>query len=143
MAKRWFLVGGIMLLLALLMAGCGVAQEQYDTVVAERDSAQAELQSAKDELSAAQSTIQAQRQAITKAKTEAEMLNALFVPIFKGEEGEIDYLDLLFEWWDKIEATGDPVLKLKFEAVMDSEGGDEETTDFFIYLFEDIPKTLE
>ena len=143
MVRRWFLVGGILLWVTLLMAGCGIAQEQYDAAVAERDSAQAELQSVRDELSAAQSTMQTQGQAMAKAKTLAEIVNTLFVPILKGEESAIDPFSFLFEWRDKIEATGDPVLKLKFDAVMDSEAGDEELYDFFLYLFESIPEALQ
>lgn len=150
MVKRWFLVGGILLLVALLMAGCGVAQEQHDAVVAERDSTQAELQSVrseletvKDELSAAQSTMQAQGQAMAKAKAEAEILSALFVPMLEGEEGEVDPFSFLFEWEGKVEATGDPVLKQKFKALFDSEAGDEEMGDFFLYIFKNIPEILQ
>jgi hypothetical protein len=42
---------------ALLAVGCGIPQEQYDAVVAERDSIQAELQSAKSELTDSQSKV--------------------------------------------------------------------------------------
>ena len=44
---------------AILVVGtaCGVAQESYDAVIAERDSAQAELQSVKGELQSAKSEL--------------------------------------------------------------------------------------
>jgi hypothetical protein len=51
MLKRGLLVGGI-LLLVLVLVGCGVSQEDYDAMVAERDSAQAELHSAQVEIAA-------------------------------------------------------------------------------------------
>jgi len=56
--KRWFLVGMMFLLLPWLLVGCGVAQEVYDAVVAERDSLVANLQSVQSELDAAKSKLQ-------------------------------------------------------------------------------------
>lgn len=143
MVKRWLLVGGILLLVSLLLTGCGVPKEDYEAVVTERDSVQSELQSVSGELSAAQLTIEAQEQAMAQATTAAEIINALFVPAIKGEEGPADPIGFLFEWRDKVEATEDAVLQGLFDAVMDSEGGDQELTDFFIYLFESIPRILE
>ena len=119
------------------------AKSELQSVEGELNTAKSELQSGKDDLSAARLTIKAQEQAMAKAKTEAEIINALFVPVLKGEEGEIDPISFLFEWRDKVEATDDAVLKLKLDAVMDSEGGEEELLDFFLYLFENIPETLQ
>ena len=45
MAKRWFLVGGVLLLVLLFVVGCGIPQETYDAVLAERDEAQAKVAS--------------------------------------------------------------------------------------------------
>ena len=50
MKKRWVVVGMIFLLLPWLLVSCGVAQEVYDAVVAERDSLVANLQSVQSEL---------------------------------------------------------------------------------------------
>lgn len=143
MVKRWFLVGGILLLVSLLVTGCGVPKEDYEAVVAERDSVQSELQSVRSELSAVQLTIEAQEQAMAQAKTAAEIINALFIPVLKGEESLIDPFEFLFEWSDKVKAAEDAELQRLFNAVMDSEAGDQELMDFFLYLFESIPKTLE
>ena len=44
MKNRLFLVAVLFVLLPWLLAGCGVAQEKYDSVVIERDKAQQELQ---------------------------------------------------------------------------------------------------
>jgi len=50
MRKQWFLIALSILLMTLLVVSCGIPQDQYDTVVAERDSTQAELQSVKAEV---------------------------------------------------------------------------------------------
>lgn len=57
MKKMTLLLVTILLLLPFLVVGCGIPQEQYDAVVAERDSAQAELQSVKTELTASQAKV--------------------------------------------------------------------------------------
>ena len=169
MRKKGFLAGVVLLLVLLLTVGCGVPKEDYEAVVAERDSAQTELQSVKSELdgvesqldvvktelatvkaelqstqselSAAQSTMQAQEQEIAKAKTFAELISMVFVPALAGEE--VNEVELLFQWRDKVEAAGDAELQRLFDAVMDSEGGDPEILAFFLYLFENLPKALE
>lgn len=58
MKKQWFLVVMIFLLVPWLLAGCGIAQDVYDAVVAERDSLVAQLQSVQGELDAAKSKLQ-------------------------------------------------------------------------------------
>jgi Skp family chaperone for outer membrane proteins len=52
--KKWFLLGVTLLLASLLAVGCGVPQEDYDAVVAERDAAQAEATSLQSELAGVQ-----------------------------------------------------------------------------------------
>jgi len=54
MMKKWFLVGVMLLLASSLVVGCGVPQEDYDAVVAERDAAQAEATSLQSELAGVQ-----------------------------------------------------------------------------------------
>jgi thiol-disulfide isomerase/thioredoxin len=55
-AKRWF-AAGLMLLVFLPVTGCGVPQEKYDAVVAERDAAQVEVASFQSQLTGAQSDL--------------------------------------------------------------------------------------
>ena len=50
MIKRWLLFGSILLILSLLMAGCGISQEEHNAVLAERDSAQAQVSSLERQL---------------------------------------------------------------------------------------------
>lgn len=72
MKKKVFLVGMIFLLVPWLLAGCGVAQEQYDAVVAETDKLQHELQSVKTELETTQAKVSELTLSLKKAETELE-----------------------------------------------------------------------
>ena len=58
MRRRWILVGMMFLLLPWLLVGCGISQELYDAVTAERDSLVAQLQSVQSELDATKSKLQ-------------------------------------------------------------------------------------
>ena len=72
MAKRWFLVGGILLLVPLLIVGCGIPQEQYDALASDLSNAQQELQSVKGELGASQAKVSELTLSLKKARTELE-----------------------------------------------------------------------
>lgn len=72
MRKRWFLVGMIFLLVPWLLVGCGVAQEQYDAVMADLGKAQQELQSVKDELQTTQAKVSELTSSLEKAETKLE-----------------------------------------------------------------------
>ena len=147
-----FLTIVLALLITLTAAGCapGISQGEYDKVVSDLSAAQSQIQAlqrdydkVKSDLAEAEAEVQALEERMLRANTAAEIVNALFVPVIKGEEGEIDPISFLFEWRDRVEATGDAAMKEKFQAVLDSQGGQEELMDFFLYLFESIPKTLE
>jgi cell division protein FtsL len=56
MLKRWPLVG-LVFLVSLVVVGCGVPQEEHDTVLAERDAAQAEVASLQSELARMQKNL--------------------------------------------------------------------------------------
>lgn len=58
MVKRWLLVS-VMLLASLLVVGCGIPQEEYDAVVAERDAAQAQATTLQSDLAKARSDLTA------------------------------------------------------------------------------------
>ena len=76
MRKRWFLVGMMFLLLSWLLVGCGISQEVYDVVVAERDSLAADLQSFQGELDAAKSKLQSVQSELEQAQAEVESAQA-------------------------------------------------------------------
>ncbi|MFC2065925.1 TIGR04197 family type VII secretion effector [Chloroflexota bacterium] len=73
MKKRWFLIGVIFLLLPWLVVGCGVAQEQYDAVVAQLDNAQQELQSVKTELETMQTKVSELSSSLERAESELKV----------------------------------------------------------------------
>ncbi len=72
MRKRWFLAGMVLLLVPGLLSGCGVAQEQHDAVVAERDAAQAEAASLTSDLDVAQASVSELTASLGKAETGLE-----------------------------------------------------------------------
>jgi DNA repair exonuclease SbcCD ATPase subunit len=72
MLKRWFTIGGILLLVSLLLIGCGVPEEDYDAVVAERDSTLAELQSVQSDLNSTQSTLNSTQAEVADLTSELE-----------------------------------------------------------------------
>jgi len=57
MGRRWILVGMMFLLLPWLLVGCGISQELYDAVIAERDSLMTQFQSVQSEFEAAKSEL--------------------------------------------------------------------------------------
>ncbi len=76
MRKRWLMVGMVILLVTWLLSGCGIAQEEYDTVVADLSTAQGELQSVKAELASAQAKVSELTSSLEKAGTELEAKKA-------------------------------------------------------------------
>ena len=57
MKKKWFQVGILFLLIPLMTIGCGVAQEQYDTVVSDLSKSQQDLQTVKAELETSRANV--------------------------------------------------------------------------------------
>lgn len=134
---------GIALLLisSLMLGGCadGVSQEDYEAMVAERDAARAEVVTLQSELASLE------RQ-MTQAKALAEVVSGLFVPALTGELEKIsenESMRYFQEWYDKVEASGDPLVQDKFEALIESRFPDEQMGDFFLYLFEVLLERLE
>ena len=76
MSKRWFIIGGILLLVSLLLIGCGVPKEDYEAVVAERDSTLAELQSVQSELNSTQSELNSTQSELNSTQAEASDLSS-------------------------------------------------------------------
>ena len=77
MAKKWFLVIGILLLVSLMLIGCGVPKEDYERVLAERYSVQAELWSIKSELDRVRAELQSVNSELDRAKDDIEAQKAL------------------------------------------------------------------
>jgi len=67
--KRIFLIGTALLLMVLPLAGCGVAQEDLDDAIAERDAAQAQVTSLQSDLAAAESDLAAAESDLAAAES--------------------------------------------------------------------------
>ena len=87
MTKRWFLIG-VVLFIFLMVAGCGVPQEDHDAVKTELqsvqdelDKAKAELQSVKSQLASVQATVQEQEAKMLKAGSYIESLHYYLYPL--------------------------------------------------------------
>lgn len=57
MAKRWLTICAMLFLASVLVAGCGIPQEEHDAVVAERDAAKAQVASLQTDLDTVQSEL--------------------------------------------------------------------------------------
>jgi len=151
MKNKKSLIGVVFLsivLISLIAVSCvaTVSQEEYDKVKAELVAAQAQVETLQSDLKAAQSRIELLEQKVVRAKAQAEIISGLFVPALTGEFNEMttsESTHFFLEWRDQVEASGDTLLKDKFQALIDAEFADEGMMDFFLYLFENLPKTLE
>jgi len=76
MARRWLLVS-IMLLIFVLVASCGIPQEEYDAVVEERDAAQTQVESLQDDLSEAQSKTLSLESDVSSLQSEVSSLQSV------------------------------------------------------------------
>lgn len=161
--KNKYIVLGLALILVLpLLVSCGggISQEQYDQVNSNLATAQAQVQSLQSDLSAAQAQIkqlqddldaardqnQNLQDKMKVAKSKIEVVNAIFLPALKGEFDnmtDVQIMNLFLGWRDQIVDIGDASLTAKFQAIIDSNGGDAETLAFFLFLFEGLSKTLE
>ncbi len=75
MKKEWFVVGIVILLVPWLVVGCGISEEVYNTVVAERDSAQAQVTNLQSGVSAAQAKYDDLKADYDELNTDYEELN--------------------------------------------------------------------
>lgn len=155
MVGRWFIFG-VILLVSLLIVSCGVPEEDYEVVVSERDAAQnqleslqsdlaimeSDLESMDSDLTAASATIISEMRTIKKAKAFAEVLSVFFHPLLTDEApGPVaDVLDQLSE---PVQATEDPELERLYNELVDSEGGDQESKNFALYILEELSSILD
>ncbi|MBA7546718.1 hypothetical protein ES705_39113 [subsurface metagenome] len=101
---------------------------------------QLEMESLENELDVAQQQINDLHNVLSEAKTKFEIFNFIFSVIFVLDDMNEEILEERFV--EIIDSTGDPVLKNKIEAVMDSDD-DEQMFDFFSYLCANITDILE
>ena len=74
-----------------------------------------------------------------------EVLNDVLIPSFNGEMQGMTQAELanyFLQWRDKVIAIGDAELTSKFQAIIDTNGSDAASMEFFIYLLESVPEAL-
>jgi hypothetical protein len=79
-------------------------------------------------------------------KAELVILNTFFIPALTGELEAMSETELAMFFLDvqaKINSMGDPEIKSRFDAIVSSNGGDQETNDFFMYLLQDMENTVK
>ena len=151
--KKAMVLGLALILIPLLTASCGIPQEKYDKLTSDLTAAQAQIQTLSgeltaktNELAAKDTELKATKDQLEEAKGKIEVLNAIFIPAMTGElsqKTQDEMATIFLGWRDKVTAVGDPDLTAKFQAIIDSGGGNEVTMAFFTYLLEDIAKTLK
>jgi DNA repair exonuclease SbcCD ATPase subunit len=122
-----------------LQSDLSTAQSQTEKLQGELSTAQSQSQKLQVDLTTAQSKMNV-------AKTKIGIINDIFLPAIRGDfdnYSTADILKIFFGWQDKIKTIGDAALTAKFQAIIESGGGDTETLDFFVYLFESLPKSLD
>ena len=85
MKKHWFLVGMVIMLMSLLVVGCGVPQEEFDSVLAERDAAQGRLVSLQSDLNTVQAQIDTLEGDLKTAQSQVQTLQG----DYKNQEAKI------------------------------------------------------
>ncbi len=76
MIKMGVLLSSILLLLPMLIVGCGVSEQEYYTVVAERDSLKNQLQSTQNKLEEIKSELTSVHTELAKTKLELELIRS-------------------------------------------------------------------
>ena len=76
MVKKLPLVCAILASIALLVTGCGIPQEDYDAVIAERDSAEAKIERMKTDLETARSDLSAVENELDTVKRQVTSLHS-------------------------------------------------------------------
>lgn len=133
MRKGTLLFVTALLLLALLMTGCGVAQAEYDAVVAERDAAKAQVASLQPQvtslqtdLNELQASLEETQMALDTAKANYEDLKSDVTSIWTALDKKLAAAGMIFSFWSD---------SLKFEAGLMSMADFEKSTTLFMTRF--------
>jgi len=142
----WLVLIMVLLILPLLISCSGISQEKYDKANSDLAAAQVQIQQLQGDLTAKDAELKATNEKLGKARNEIVILNAIFIPAMKGDfnnKTQDEMMSMFLSWQDKVNTVKDTILTAKFQAIMDSGGGNEATMAFFQYLLEDIEKTVQ
>ena len=93
--KRKLLVGMVLVLVILFLSSCGIPQEEYDDILAQRDAAQAEVVSLQSELNNSQSQLensQSQIEDLESDVAEAQSQISDLESDYQASQSEVDSL---------------------------------------------------
>jgi len=130
----------------LISCSSGISQDKYDKVNADLTAAQVQIQKLQGDITTKDATLKSANDKLAKAKNEINVLNTIFIPALTGElnnKTQSEMMTVFLGWRDKVNTFGDPALTAKFQAIIDSSGGEAATMAFFQYILEDIAKTLQ
>lgn len=103
MKRRWLMFGVIFLLLPCLLVGCGISEEEYDAVKAERDAVQVRVTNLQSEVSAIQAEYDDLKADYDELESEHETLQV------EHEELSAYYDELNTQYEELSEQLGVPV----------------------------------
>ena len=131
--KRVLWPGALILLMALLVVGCGVSQEEYDRQVSE---AQTEIARRDTEIESLTTQLDAATLKIDTAYLKMEIAAELYGPVFSGEG--LDDPDLVQKLGDMVAEVGDEAIQKYYDDWAASPGDTDLAYDLLTYLFERI-----
>ncbi len=142
----------LFIFLAIAITGCAatVPQEDYDQVVSDLDDVratqdstqsqiadlEAQLAEAQAQASSSDQELVALQEKVDKAVISAEIVD-VFLKVGLGSGGDLSEIDAITIFQDlssRVEDSGDEVLQEKFQAVLLSFGGQQETLELVEYM---------
>ena len=132
-------IGWIVFVIIIFVGCSGIPQQEYDDL-------QDELDRANEKIDELQNEIDILTDKITSVKAKSDIISGLFVPTITGEIEDFSSsqsVAMLLEWTEKIEESGDPVLKEKYQDLLNSGFDDDKLSIFFIYLFKSMSEDLQ
>lgn len=151
--KYLIAIGVGLVFVSIFTVSCGgVSQEVYDRATENLASLNATYEQVNNDLAAKAAELESlntqnneANTKLDKLKIEVAIYNAVFIPALTGEldyASEAEQQQIINGIEDNIKTLNDPVLQRKYNQMKFSADSDA-TAEFFLYLLQDIEKTLE
>ncbi len=145
MRKLFLLAAALVTVLLLTISCVGVSRDAYDNTTAELAIRAAELETLNIKYEQVSGDYATANASIARAKNELAIFNSIFIPAMTGEldTATPDEKDAIVQDIENsIAAMADDTLTRKYMAMKYS-GNSDDMVAFFLYLLEDMEKTLE
>ena len=132
-------IGWIVFVFIVFIGCSGVPQQKYDDL-------QNELDKANEKNGELQNEIDILTKIISSAKAKSDIISGLFVPSITGEIDDFSNsqsVAMFLDWTEKIEESGDPILKEKYQDLLNSGFDEDKLSIFFIYIFKSMSEDLQ